>query len=119
MKGQIPNDDYLIRRFSNNDFMVFMARIEDKVVGGLTIYILQSYYSAKLTAYICDIGIASGFQGQGLGTALITDACNYCKLSGFENAYVEAEGDDMEAIGFYRKTRFSHEMNATHFTYLF
>jgi aminoglycoside 3-N-acetyltransferase I len=117
--GRTPDNNYLSRLLSNNDFMVFVVKVENKVVGGLTIYVLHSYYRIKPTAYIYDVGITPSFQGQGLGKALISDVCNFCKVNGFEDAYVEAEGDDIDAISFYRKTKFSNEMNATHFTYSF
>lgn len=103
----------------NPDFMVFIVTVKNKVVGGLTIYVLNSYYSLKPIAYIYDVGITPTFQGQGMGKALISEVCNYCKENGFEDAYVEAESDDIEAVGFYRKTRFSQEMNPIHFTYKF
>lgn len=114
-----PDTKYLSRLLSNADFMVFVVKENDKVVGGLTIYVLHSYYVEKPIAYIYDVGITPNFQGQGFGKALISEVCNYCKLNGFEDAYVEAESDDIDAIGFYRKTKISSEMNATHFTYNF
>jgi aminoglycoside 3-N-acetyltransferase I len=40
-------------------------------------------------------------------------------MSGFEDAYVEAESNDIDAVNFYRKTKYSSEMNAIHFTYIF
>lgn len=114
-----PNTDYLSRILSNADFIVFVVKENDKVVGGLTIYVLHSYYVEKPIAYIYDVGITPSSQGQGFGKALISEVCNFCKLNGFEDAYVEAESDDIDAIGFYRKTNFSNEMNAKHFTYTF
>jgi aminoglycoside 3-N-acetyltransferase I len=117
--GQIPGNDHLGRLLSNPDFMVFVVKINGKVAGGLTVYVLHSYYSVKSTAYIYDAGITPGFQGQGLGKALISGVCSFCKQHNFEDAYVEAESDDIDAVNFYRKTNFSHEMDAKHFTYLF
>lgn len=116
---QIPSNDHLKKILSNPDFKVFVVMLNGKVVGGLTVYVLQSYYSTKPTAYIYDVGIAPAFQGQGLGKALIADLCKYCKKNGFEEAYVEAEGDDIDAVNFYRKTKHNSEMNAVHFTYTF
>lgn len=114
-----PDNNYLSRLLSNADFRVFIVKVENKVVGGLTIYILHSYYSIKPIAYIYDVGITPRFQGQGLGKALIAEVCNFCKANGFEEAYVEAESNDIDAVNFYRKTKISNEMNATHFTYKF
>ena len=115
----IPERSYLSALLSNTDFMVFVVKVQNKVVGGLTIFILHGYYSSKPIAYIYDVGISPGFQGRGLGKALIEKVCDFCRNNGFEEAYVEAESEDIDAIGFYRKTKFSNEMNATHFTYTF
>jgi aminoglycoside 3-N-acetyltransferase I len=116
---QIPENKQLFNLLSNPDFMVFVVKLNEKVVGGLTIYILNRYLGIKPIAYIYDVGVSHDFQGQGLGKALIAEVCKYCKNNGFEDAYVEAESDDSDAINFYRKTKYSNEMNATHFTYSF
>jgi len=116
---QIPDKNHLAGMLSNPDFLVFIIKISGDVVGGLTIYVLHRYYSTKPIAYIYDVGVKPNRQGQGLGKALIAEVCKYCKNNGFEDAYVEAERDDIDALNFYRKTNFSSEMNATHFTYNF
>jgi len=101
------------------DFMVFVVKQNDKVVGGLTIYILHRYFGTKPVAYIYDVGVSPDFQGKGLGKSLISEVCKYCKENGFEDAYVEAESDDSDAVNFYKKTKFSSEINSIHFTYTF
>lgn len=113
----IANDEQLGKLLSNPDFFVFVVISNNKVVGGLTIYVLHRYYGTKPVAYIYDVGVCPDFQGQGLGKALITEACNFCKKNNFEDAYVEAESDDIDAVSFYRNTKFSSEMKAIHFTY--
>jgi aminoglycoside 3-N-acetyltransferase I len=115
----IPDNHHLSRLLSNPGFMVFAVKLNGKVVGGLTIYILNTCYSLKPTAYIYDVGIEPDFQRKGLGKALIAAACNFCTANGFEEAYVEVESDDTDAVSFYRKTNYTNEMNATHFTYTF
>ncbi len=116
---QVPNNEHLGNLLSNPDFMVFVVKLNGKVVGGLTIYVLHRYYSVKPVAYIYDVGMASYYQGQGLGKALLAEVCIFCKENGFEDAYVQAESNDIDAVSFYRKTEISSEMNAIHFTYSF
>lgn len=116
---EVPNDQHLSTLLSNRDFMAFVVTMNNTVVGGLTIYVLHRYYSTKPIAYIYDVGIARDFQGKGLGKALIREICHFCRTNGFEDAYVEAESDDIDAVNFYRKTKFSLEMNTIHFTYSF
>jgi aminoglycoside 3-N-acetyltransferase I len=115
----VSDDEHLSKLLSNPDFKVFAVRKNNKVVGGLTIYILQKYFGNKPIAYIYDVAVTAEYRRQGLGKALIAEVCKYCKDYGFEEAYVEAESDDLDAVSFYRKTKFDSEMNAIHFTYVF
>lgn len=116
---QISEKKQLAKVLSNPDFMVFVVKQNNKVVGGLTVYILHRYYGTKPVAYIYDVGVSPDFQGKGLGRSLIAEVCKYCKDNGFADAYVEAERDDVDAVNFYKKTKFSSEVNAIHFTYTF
>jgi aminoglycoside 3-N-acetyltransferase I len=116
---QITDNGQLTKLLTDPGFMVFVVRKNNKIAGGLTIYILHRYFGTKPVAYIYDVGVTPEFQGQGLGKALIAEVCKYCEDNGFEDAYVEAESDDLDAVSFYRKTKFSSEMNAVHFTYTF
>jgi aminoglycoside 3-N-acetyltransferase I len=113
----IANEGRLGKLLSNPDFFVFVVISDSKVIGGLTIYVLHRYFGTKPIAYIYDVGVSPNYQGQGLGKALISEVCSFCKQNNFEDAYVEAERDDIDAVEFYRKTKFSSEMNAIHFTY--
>lgn len=108
----------LEKLLSNPGFLVFVVTINNEVVGGLTIYVLHRYYQSNPIAYIYDVGVAPAHQGKGYGKALIAEVCNFCRQEGFIEAYVEAENDDIDAVEFYRRTSFSSEMNAIHFTYL-
>lgn len=111
------SEELLKKLLSNSDFLVFVVLSNNKVVGGLTIYVIHRYFGIKPIAYIYDVGVSPEFQGQGLGKALIAEVCNFCKKNDFESAYVEAESDDIDAVSFYRRTNFNTEMNAIHFTY--
>jgi len=115
----IGDNDQLMRILTNPDFLVFAIRENGKVLGGVTVYVLHSYYDKKPLAYIYDVAVSPDFQGRGLGKRLIEEVCRYCKINGFESAYVEAESDDLDAVSFYKKTNFSSRMSAIHFTYTF
>ena len=114
---EIPSVKYLASLLANPDFMAFVVILDGKIVGGLTVYVLHQYYNVKPLAYIYDVGITPEYQGRGLGKLLIAECCRFCKQHGFDDAYVEAEEEDVEAVAFYRKTAFSNEMLARHFTY--
>ncbi len=113
----IAKDEQLSKLLSNPDLFVFVVMSNNEVLGGLTMYVLHRYYGTKPIAYIYDVGVSPNFQGQGIGKALISEVCSFCKQNNFEDVYVEAESDDIDAVEFYRKTKFSSEMNAIHFNY--
>jgi len=118
-ENRIPNQKYLKSLLANPDFLVFVYIKDNQVVGGLTVYVLQQYFSQKPQAYIYDVGVNPEYQRQGIGKSLILAVCNYCQENGFENAYVEAESQDIEAIKFYKSTPYSSVLKAVHYTYLF
>jgi len=113
----IAGDEQLKKLLLNPDFFVFVVLSNYKVIGGLTVYVLHRYYGTKPIAYIYDVGMSPDFQGRGFGKALMAEVCHFCKQNDFEEAYVEAESDDIDAVSFYRTTKFSSELNAIHFTY--
>lgn len=115
----VTDSEQLSKLLSNPDFKVFAVLLNHEVVGGLTIYLLHSYFNSKPIAYIYDVGISPQHQGKGFGKALLNEVGNFCIQNNVEEAYVEAESDDIDAIQFYRKTKPSNEMNAVHFTYTF
>jgi aminoglycoside 3-N-acetyltransferase I len=117
MESVITSDQYLGRLLANQDFMVFVVKVNNEIVGGLTIYVLHQYYQDKPQAYIYDVGIKKDFQRKGLGKILINEVNSFCFNHGFALSYVEAEADDLDAVNFYRNTNVSDELTAVHFTY--
>jgi len=115
----VASMEYLSDLLSRDDLVVFVSTVSNKVVGGLTIYVLRSYYSGKSFAYIYDVGVLPEFQGKGIGKALINAVGCFCRENGLQEAYVEAEMDDADAIAFYKRTDYTYETRAVHFTYLF
>ncbi len=117
--SKIPSDNHLQSLLSKRDFLVLVAKSGGKVIGGLTVYILNQYYSSKPLAYMYDVGILTDYQRKGIGKKLISYFTNYCQENDFEEAYVEAQVEDINAIQFYNATAISSKLQATHFTYSF
>ena len=114
---RIPSDEHLRKLLAKQDFMVFVASYEKKIIGGLTVYTLEQYYGPKPIAYIYDLAIAIAFQRKGIGRQLIDAVNTYCKAQGFEEVFVQADKIDDYAIDFYRKTRPTKEEDVSHFYY--
>ncbi len=106
---KIPGEKYLIQLIAKEDFIVFVAMSDNKIVGGLTAYTLQQYYSVTPLAFIYDIAVSSVAQRQGVGKLLISNLTKHCKENGFEEMFVLADEVDEHAIEFYRSTGATEE----------
>lgn len=114
----VPDISHLQNLIENPNFIVLVAKMDKQIIGGLTVHLLPSYLTTKLTAYIYDVGVSQSYQRMGVGQRLIEFIINYCKENNIAEAYVEAESDDHQAVNFYLKTKYQSMLNATHFTYL-
>lgn len=114
-----PTNTHLQRLLSNESFLVFIAKTNHKLIGGLTVHVLDRYDTEKPSAYIYDIAVLPNYQRKGIGKLLIVTLNDYCKKNGFSEAFVQAETDDHQAVNFYRTTPNTSELEATHFTYSF
>lgn len=113
----VPSETHLQKLLADPRFLVWVAKANNMVVGGLTIHVLQSYTTQKPSAYIYDVGVTQAYQRQGIGKLLIAAATTYCQKQGFSELFVQAETADTHAVDFYRATPITNEMQATHFTY--
>lgn len=113
---KIPTREYLRKLLSKENFFVFVALLENKVIGGLTAYTLDQYYSTKPLVYIFDLAVKREFQRQGIGKNLISTINAYCKEAGVEEVFVQADLVDDYALDFYRSTGGIPE-DVVHFTY--
>lgn len=112
-----PADAYLQKVLSKPGFFVFSAKEEDKVIGGLTVYILEQYYSEKPLAYIYDLAVATKHQRKGIGKKLIEQLVACCRENNVEEIFVQADKADDYALDFYRSTGISGEEQVVHFSY--
>ncbi len=113
---QIPHREYLQNQLAKSDFFVFVAILDDEVVGGLTSYTLHQYYSTSPLAYIYDLAVKTSLQRKGIGKLLIEGLIQYCKEIGMEEVFVQADKEDEYAIDFYRSTE-AKETQVVHFYY--
>lgn len=114
---QMPENEYLRGQLLKGDFLVFVARAGNKVVGGLTAYTWHQYYSKTTQVYIYDLAVKSTMQRKGIGKLLISAIRDYCKNIGVGEMYVQADKVDDHAIDFYHSTG-GTEREVIHFNYL-
>ncbi|MES2678946.1 MAG: GNAT family N-acetyltransferase [Bacteroidota bacterium] len=115
----VPSRQHLQGVLENLNFLVFVAIIDKKLVGGLTAYILDRYDIEKPSAYIYDIAVLTDRQRKGIGKLLIKTFNSYCEKNGFDEVFVQAETHDIQAVNFYKATSITSQLKATHFTYSF
>jgi aminoglycoside 3-N-acetyltransferase I len=111
-----PSNKHLEDLLAKDDFFVFVAVSEGKIVGGLTAYSLTQYYSESPLVYIYDIAVLKKYQRKGIGKKLILGIKDYCKEMDVEEIFVQAEDADAHALDFYRSTG-ATSTKVTHFTY--
>lgn len=118
MKGfSMPKSEYLYELLGKEGFHVFIALKEGSVIGGLTAYTLNQYYSEKPLAYIFDLAVANQWQRQGIGNSLIMQTKSYFLQNGYSEVFVQADRVDDYAVDFYRKTNPTEEEDVLHFYY--
>lgn len=112
-----PSQGHLQKLLSKEDFFAVIAKTENRIVAGLTLYVLDQYYSEKPLAYIYDLAVLVEYQRRGIGRKLITFTNEFCRQKGFEEVFVQADKVDDYAIDFYRATRPTDEEQVVHFYY--
>jgi aminoglycoside 3-N-acetyltransferase I len=112
----MPGKEHLERLLSQDTFFVFVAILKDEVVGGLTAYTLQQYYSEKALVYIYDLAVKTELQRKGIGKELVSAITSYCRQRNIEEVFVQADEVDDYALDFYRSTGATEE-KVRHFYY--
>jgi aminoglycoside 3-N-acetyltransferase I len=112
----IPDEKHLQQLLQKDSFFVFVALSGKEVVGGLTAYTLEQYYSTQPLVYIFDLAVQTRYQRQGIGRKLMAAINEYCKNTGVEEVFVQADEIDDYALEFYQATGGIAE-KVVHFNY--
>lgn len=112
-----PTTGHLLKLLRKETFFAVVAKVGNRVVGGLTVYILDQYYSERPLAYIYDLAVLTDYQRKGIGRSLIEFTKKCGKRRGFEEVFVQADKVDEHAVKFYRSTRVTEEEQVIHFYY--
>jgi aminoglycoside 3-N-acetyltransferase I len=113
-----PSKTHFQKLLSNENFLAVIAKTDNKIIGGLTVYLLDQYYSERPLAYLYDLAVLTEYQRNGIGKKLIEFTKEYCRHQGFEELFVQAEKADDHAIDFYRLTKPTREEHVIHFSYI-
>ena len=121
---KVASKRHLTKLLSKPNFHAIVATKEDKVVGGLSAYELERYYTDKSELYIYDIAVKTELHNQGIGKKLINYLKDYSTKNDIEGIFVEAHSEDEQAVKFYESTfgksekvdQFNFEIKTTHNT---
>lgn len=112
-----PGAFHLSKLLHKESFFAVIAIADGKIIAGLTVYVLDQYYSEKPLAYIYDLAVMPEYQRVGVGKNLVAFTNKYCREKGFEEVFVQADKADINALDFYRSTKPTNELEVVHFNY--
>lgn len=98
-----PSASYLARLLANDAFLVLVALVDGKVVGGLAAYELRKFEQERAEIYIYDLAVAEPHRRQGIATALIRELQRIGARRGAYVIFVQADHGDDPAIALYSK----------------
>ncbi len=113
---KVASERQLTKLLNMPSFHAIVAIKEDKVVGGLTAYELESYYTDKSELYIYDIAVKTELHNQGIGKKLINYLKDYSTKNEIKGIFVEAHSEDEQAVKFYESI-FGKSEKVDHFNF--
>lgn len=114
--SKVASEKQLKKLLQKPEFHAISVIKEDKIIGGLTAYELERYYTDKSELYIYDIAVKTEFHNQGIGKKLIHYVKDYSAKNGIEGIFVEAHSEDEQAVKFYEST-FGKSEKVDHFNF--
>ncbi len=98
-----PDDTYLRRHLADSNVIALAAFSGDRIVGGLTGYVLPKLEQDRSELYIYDLAVAEEWRRKGVATALIETTKAIGRDCGAWVIFVQADYGDDPAIALYTK----------------
>jgi aminoglycoside 3-N-acetyltransferase I len=103
-EASIPEGDYLRQRLAQNDFHVLVARVDGRVVGGLTAYELPMFDKPEREMFLYEIGVIQLFRNRGIARALIDKLKMICMERNIRVIFVGTSMENSVARYLYEST---------------
>ncbi|WP_343764077.1 GNAT family N-acetyltransferase [Gangjinia marincola] len=105
--------DFLEKRFQKNDSVVFMAEDGDQIVGFTQLYSSFSSVSLQRQYILNDLFVAETHRNQGIATALLEKAKEFCRLQKAKGLALETDHNNpaqylYEKLGWKKDDRTFH-----------
>ncbi|MES2162937.1 MAG: AAC(3)-I family aminoglycoside N-acetyltransferase [Pseudomonadota bacterium] len=98
-----PDDAYLERLLSSDNFIAVAAMAGCNIIGGLAAYVLPKFEQERAELYIYDLAVAEEHRRQGVATAMVTELKKLAAARGIYVMFVQADLQDQAAIALYTK----------------
>ncbi|MBT8260957.1 MAG: GNAT family N-acetyltransferase [Bacteroidia bacterium] len=103
--------DFLTKRLTNNESIIYLAYIEENPVGFIQLYPIFSSVSMKPMYILNDIFVDSSYRKIGVGKALIEKAQEICKEKSFKGMILETQTSNSLAQQLYEDCGFVKDEN--------
>ncbi len=114
--NNIASEKQLKKLLNKSDFHAIVIIKNNKVIGGLTAYELEKYYTDKKELYIYDIAVKTALHNKGIGKTLMTYLKKYATKNNVESIFVQAYSEEEQAVRFYEST-IGRSKTVEHFTF--
>ncbi len=98
-----PDDAWLARQLAKDAIILLIARIDGRVVGGLTAYELPKFEAARSEIYLYDLAVCASVRRRGVATALIAELQHIAADIDAWAVFVQADYGDDPAVALYTK----------------
>jgi aminoglycoside 3-N-acetyltransferase I len=103
-KPLVPSDHYLRTLLLKDDFYVIVATDNEKVIGGLTAFILPMYKEEISEIFLYEIGVNEAYRKKGVAKELIDFLKKIGVRRGIQEMYVGTEMHNIPAQKLYDRT---------------
>jgi aminoglycoside 3-N-acetyltransferase I len=98
-----PNDAYLKRLLSGDNFIAVAAFAGENMIGGIAGYLLPKFEQPRTELYVYDVAVATAYRRRGVATAMFQELKNVAAARGVYVIFVQADYGDEAAIALYTK----------------
>jgi aminoglycoside 3-N-acetyltransferase I len=100
-RSKPPSDAYLNDLLESRDVIALVARDDEKVVGGLTAYVLRKPEQERSEVYLYDLAVLAEHRRRGIARSLIGELQRIGRERGAWVVFVQADPGDDPAIALY------------------
>ena len=99
-----------VLRTTGDDPVLYVADVDGVVAGFVHLRALEDYYRRRKHGHIGDIVVAADREGQGIATALMARAEEWCRAQGYDWLSLSVFEQNARAERLYRKLGFGRDV---------